>query len=160
MPEQPAVTVSPPPDAFLKMVNPILRRLLRTPLAGSARNQFMDVSFTGRKSGKHYSIPVSAHRIDGTLYALTSSAWKNNFRDGATADIHLAGETTAMRGELVTDPAVVADLAHRLASAYGPKRAQRMMGLKFRDNQTPTLEQFTDAVQRERIAAVRFAPTS
>ena len=58
----PAVTISHPPDAVLRRVNPILRYLLRTPVAGTARQQMMVVSFTGRKTGRRYSIPVSALR--------------------------------------------------------------------------------------------------
>jgi hypothetical protein len=50
----------------------------------------MVVNLTGRKTGRRYSMPLSAHRIDNTLYALTSAPWKNNFRDGATADVLLA----------------------------------------------------------------------
>lgn len=154
--QPPAVTISHPPAAILRAVNPILRSLLRTPLAGAAREQMMVVSFTGRKSGRQYSIPVSAHRIDTDLYALTSAPWKANFRDGATAEVLLSGKTTTMRGELITDPAVVAGLSHRAAETYGAKRAQRIMGLKFRDQRVPTLEEFTEAVEREKIAAVRF----
>jgi hypothetical protein len=45
----------------------------------------MVVNLTGRKTGRRYSIPLSAHRIDNTLYALTSASWKNNFRDGRRA---------------------------------------------------------------------------
>jgi hypothetical protein len=161
MPEQsPAVTISHPPDAILRAVNPILRFLLRTPIAGPGRDQLMIVTFTGRKSGRRYSIPLSAHRIDNTLYAITSAPWKQNFRDGATAEVLHNGTTTTMRGELIKDPAAVADLAHRCAEFYGAKRAQRSMGLKFRDDRVPTLEEFTEAAQREHIAAVRLTPTS
>ena len=60
-----------------------MKLLLRTPFAGPARHQLMVVNFTGRKSGRHYSIPLSAHLIDGILYALTGATWKDNFRDGA-----------------------------------------------------------------------------
>jgi hypothetical protein len=116
----------------------------------------MVVHVTGRKSGRRYSIPLSAHRIDGTLYALTSATWKNNFRGGASAEVLHKGKTTTMRGELITDPAAVADLSHRCAETYGPKRAQRVMGLKFRDNRIPTLEEFTEAATRDRMSAVRF----
>ncbi|MGB6209378.1 MAG: hypothetical protein WBF82_20790, partial [Mycobacterium sp.] len=56
-----AITVSHPPEALLRLVNPMMKMLLHTPLAGPARNQLMVVDFTGRKSGKHYSIPLSAH---------------------------------------------------------------------------------------------------
>lgn len=137
MPEQShAVTVSHPPTAVLRTVNPIMRLLLRTPVAGAAREQFMVVHFTGRKTGRRYAIPLSAHRIDGSLYAITSAPWKLNFRDGAAAEVFVDGKTTAMR----------------------VKRAQRMMGLKFRDERIPTVEEFAEAVDRERLAAIRLTP--
>jgi hypothetical protein len=156
--QSPAVTVSHPPAALLRTVNPLLGLLLRTPVAGRARKKMMVVNVTGRKSGRRYSIPLSAHMIDGQLYALTSAPWKNNFRDGATAEVLHDGKTTTMRGELITDPAIVADLSHRCAESYGVKRAQFMMGLKFRDQRIPTLEEFTEAAGREHMAAVRLTP--
>jgi hypothetical protein len=153
-----AVTPSHPPAALLRMVNPLIGRLLRTPLAGPLRKQMMVVNVTGRKSGRRYSIPLSAHQIDGELYALTSAPWKNNFRDGADAEVLHDGRVSAMRGALVTDPSTVAELSHRCAQSYGPKRAQSMMGLKFRDGRVPTVEEFAEAVQRERYVAVHFTP--
>jgi len=153
-----AVTVSHPPAAILRAVNPILRFLLRTPVAGAAREQLMVVSFNGRKTGRRYSMPLSAHRIDNDLYAITSAPWQQNFRDGAAAEVVHGGKTTTMRGELIQDSAVVADLAQRCAESYGVKRAQRMMGLKFRDQRVPTIEEFADAAQRDHIAAIRLTP--
>jgi hypothetical protein len=156
--QSPAVTVSHPPEKLLRAVNPVMRFLLGTPLAGSARKQMMVVSFKGRKSGRQYSIPLSAHVIDNQLYALTSAPWKNNFRDGADTEVLHNGKRTPMRGELITEPAVVADLSHRCAESYGVKRAQRLMGLKFRDQRIPTLEEFTEAARREKMAAVKLTP--
>jgi hypothetical protein len=104
--QTPAVTSSHPPERLLRAVNPALRALLRTPLAGSARRQFMVLNFRGRKSGRQFSIPVSAHRIDNDLYALVFAGWKNNFRDGGI----------------------------------------------------PTLEDFTEAAQREGMTVIRFTP--
>lgn len=159
MTDQPAaVTPSHPPDRILRAVNPLLRRLLRTPLAGAARKQLMVLSFTGRKSGRQYSIPVSAHRIDGDLYALAGAGWKSNFSGGAPAQVLHDGKTTTMRGELIKDPATVADLYHRCALSYGAARAQRMIGLKFNVPGIPTLEQFRAAIEQNGLAAVRFSP--
>ena len=159
MTEQSAsVTVSHPPEALLRVVNPALKFLLRTPLAGPARKQFMVLSFTGRKSGNQYSLPVSAHRIDNQLYALAGAAWARNFRGGRAAEVLHNGKTTKMNGELIEDPAIVADLSHRLAESYGVKQAQRMMGLAFRDQRIPTVEEFKEAAERERIVAVRLTP--
>lgn len=157
MTEQPqAVTLSHPPAAILRVVNPILRSLLRTPVMGAARNQLMVLNFTGRKTGHRYSIPVTAHRVDNDLYALTGAGWKGNFRNGATADVFLNGKSAAMRGELIEDTPVVADLYRRCAESYGAKGAQRSMGLKFRDETIPTIQEFTEAVERNGLAAIRL----
>jgi hypothetical protein len=154
----PAVSIAHPPEKLLRAVNPAVKLLLGTPLGGPFRRQMMVLSFTGRKSGRRYSVPVSAHRIDNSLYALASAGWTANFHDGANADVLLDGKTTAMRGELIRDPATVADLSRRAAESYGAKKAQRMMGLNFRDDRVPTLEEFTEAAQREGMRAVRFTP--
>jgi hypothetical protein len=155
-----AVRISHPPAALLRAVNPVLGFQLGTPRAGPLRKQMMVVNVTGRKTGNRYSIPLSAHQIDGAIYALTSAPWKNNFRGGGPAEVVHNGNTTTMTGELITDPAVVADLSHRCAQSYGVKHAQTMMGLKFRDQRVPTLEEFTEAAKREHMAAVKFTRAS
>ena len=113
--QSPAVTVSHPPEGLLRAVNPTLRFLLRTPLAGPASRQLMVLSFRGRKTGNRYSTPVSAHLIDNQLYALAGAPWTRNFRGAAAAEVVHDGKTTTMNGVLIEDPAAVADLSHRLA---------------------------------------------
>jgi hypothetical protein len=153
-----AIDAGHPPSALLKVVNPMLGFLLRTPLAGPVRKQLMVLSFTGRKTGRSFTLPVSAHVIDNDLYALTGAAWKQNFRDGAPAQVVYDGKSTAMRGELITDRAIVSDLYKRCAESYGVRRAQTMIGLKFRDQHIPTLEEFGEAVDRMKLGAVRLTP--
>lgn len=159
MTEQPyQIEVGHPAQAVLRLVNPMLSFLLRTPLAGPARKQLMALSFTGRKTGRPYSIPVSADVMDNDLYALTGAPWKQNFRGGAAAEVVHDGKTTAMRGELIRDRSVVSDLYLRCAESYGVHRAQRMIGLKFREPRIPTRAEFTQAVDRLHLAAVKFTP--
>ena len=126
-----AVSVSHPPEKILRAVNPVLKFLLGTPLAGPARKDLMVLSFKGRKSGNPYSIPVSAHNIGDQLYALGGAPWTRNFRGGADAEVLHDGKKTSMHGELIEDAAVVAELQHQVAESYGVKRAQRLMGLSF-----------------------------
>jgi len=152
-----AIEISHPPQAVLRIVNPALHFALKTPL-GSSLKDFMVVNFTGRKSGKRFSVPVSAHHLDGDLYAVLSAGWKYNFTDGAPAEVLYAGKTTAMVGQLIKDPATVGDISHRVATAAGAKKAQRSMGIKFRDGTVPTLEQFTEASKRLGIAAIKLTP--
>lgn len=158
--QSPAVTVAHPPKLMLRVVNPALRFMVRTPFAGASRQQFMVLTVRGRKTGRQYAIPLSAHFIDNTLYAMTDAGWKHNFRDGATAEVLHNGKTATMRGELITDRATVADLFHRCAQSYGVKRAQRMMGLVFRDERIPTLEEFSEAVDREHLVAIKLTPAA
>lgn len=153
------VTVAHPSKAMLRIINPIMRLLVHTPIAGAARKQFMVLTVHGRKTGRQYEIPLSAHFIDNTLYAMTDATWKYNFRDGATAEVLLDGKTTTMHGELIDDGNTVANLFHHCAESYGVKRAQRMMGLTFRDQRIPTLEEFTEAAAREHLAAIKLTPT-
>ncbi len=154
--ESAAVSVSHPPGAVLRAVNPVLRRLLGTPLLGGLRRQFMVLNFNGRKTGRAYSIPVSAHVIDGDIYALAGAPWTKNFRGGHAVEVVHDGKTTTMRGELIVDPAVVAALSHHAAETYGAKQAQRVMGLKFRGDAVPTLDEFTKAVEANDLVAIRL----
>jgi len=156
--QNPMVTLSHPPEPLMKLMNPLLRYGLRTPLGGNALKPFMVLNFTGRKSGRQFSIPVSAHVIDGQLYALANAVWKVNFRSGGTAEVLYNGKRTAMRGELIEDAAVVADLCHRCATGYGAAKAQRMMGLKFRDPRVPTVAEFRAAADENKLVAIRFTP--
>lgn len=141
----------------LRAIRPLANRLLRTPFAGSAGKHFMVLSFTGRKTGREYSIPISAHWIDDGLFVLTRMRWKFSFRNGAIARIYYDGEQMTMRGELVEDVATVADVVHRCAESYGLKRAQRVIGLKFREKRIPSLEEFAEAAERLNWAIVRFS---
>jgi len=154
------IQISHPPDVLLRVINPALKLLLRTPFAGPARNQLMVVNFTGHKSGRHYSIPLSAYLIDDNLYAMTAATWKYNFRDGATAHVLHDGKTRTLHGKLITDHALVADLYSRLAESSGVKRAERSMGLKFPHQQIPTRDDFAEAVDRLHLAAIRFTPAA
>jgi hypothetical protein len=156
MPEQ-AIDIAHPPQTLLKAVNPALRLALKTPL-GSALKQFMVVTFTGRKTGRRFSVPVSAHHLDGDLYVILEAKWKHNFRDGAPADVLHNGRTTHMHGQLINDPEAVADIVHRVATNYGAKKAQQTMGLKFAGNTVPSKDEFVEAARRIGINAIRLAP--
>ncbi len=46
---------------MLRVTNPVVRLLLRSPVSGPMRRQFMVLRFTGRKTGRRYDIPVVAH---------------------------------------------------------------------------------------------------
>lgn len=149
------VEAAHPPQLLLNVVNPALKFALRTPLGGLI-GDFMVVAFTGRKTGKRYATPVSAHTLDGALYVVLEAQWKHNFRDGADAQVSHRGKTRTMRGELITEPVTVAGIADRIARSYSSKKAQRQMGMTFRDGAYPTLAEWEESVRRLKIAAIKL----
>jgi hypothetical protein len=151
------VVPAPPPAAFLRVSNPVVKFLLRTPLGGPMRGQFMVLSFTGRKTGRHYAVPVVAHRIGDDLYALTGSRWRLNFAEGKDADVTLDGRVTKMRGELLDDPEAVAPLYAGAIDHFGIKRSRRMLGLSINAPATPSREVLADAARRHGLTAIRLS---
>lgn len=150
-----AVDAAHPPEMLLRIVNPVLKVALKTPL-GAFMGDFMLVAFTGRKTGKRYATPVSAHVLDGVLHVVLETQWKYNFRDGADAQVSHRGKTSTMHGELITEPATVAGIVDRIARSYSPKKAQRQLGLTFRDGTYPTLAEWEESARRVKIAAIKL----
>jgi hypothetical protein len=151
-----AVESAHPPAAMMRVGNPVMRGLLRSPAGGPMRRQFMVLRFFGRKTGRRYDIPVVAHRLDGELYALTDAPWRNNFRGGTDAEVTLDGHVTRMRGQLLDDPEAVAPLYARAIDHFGVKRAQRMLGLKIHTPGTPATEALAEAARRYHLSAIRL----
>ena len=141
---------------MLRLSNPVMRGLLRSPVGGPLRKQFMVLRFFGRKTGRRYDIPVVAHRLDGGLYALTDARWRNNFRDGAAVEVTLDGHVTRMRGQLVDDPEAAGSLYARAIDHLGVKRAQRMLGIKIRTPEAPPAEALAEAARRYHLSAIQF----
>ncbi len=57
--------------------------LLRSPLHGFISGSVLLIAFTGRKSGKRYTTPMT-HRRDGDTFLMTTdSPWWKNLRGGA-----------------------------------------------------------------------------
>lgn len=154
-----SIEISHPPEALIGVFNPTLRFLLRVPVIGPAMKDFMVLTFTGRKSGKKFAVPVSAHHLDGDLYSIMEANWKHNFAGGRDTDVLYKGKTSPMSGVLIKEPAEVAGIAHRVATEQGPKKAQQTMGIKF-DPPTavPPLDDFVEAASRLGMAAVKLTP--
>lgn len=152
-----AVEPSHPPEVFLRLANPVMRLLLRSPVGGPIRKQLMLLHFTGRKTGHRYDVPVTAHRINDELYSLTDARWRHNFRGGTDVNVTLDGRTTAMHGELVEDPDTIAALYVRRIEDFGVKRAQRLLGIKVHTLTTPTVGAVAEAARRYHFSAIRLS---
>ncbi len=79
----PAVEGIKPPEAIIKVGNPIFGWLLRSPLHGLVDEHLMLLRFRGRKTERSYELPVGRRTIDGRLGVLTHSPWRVNIPGGA-----------------------------------------------------------------------------
>ena len=75
-----------------------------------AGNRLITVYAVGRKSGRHYTIPVAYTRHDGSLLIGTPFAWGRNLRTGEPVDIRLRGKRRPAEVQVFTDEADVAEL--------------------------------------------------
>ncbi|MER6798469.1 hypothetical protein ABT262_41770, partial [Amycolatopsis mediterranei] len=75
-----------PPAPLVKTLNAVLRAVLPSPL-GRGVGEFMLLAFAGRRTGRRYRVPVTAHGDAQGRCALTPAGWRLNFRGGADVDV-------------------------------------------------------------------------
>ena len=97
--------------AWQGLANRIVRGLLRTPLVCRlAGKRLITVYAVGRKSGRHYTIPVAYTPHDGSLLIGTPFGWGRNLRTGEPVDIRLRGKRRPAEVHVLTDEAGVVEL--------------------------------------------------
>jgi deazaflavin-dependent oxidoreductase (nitroreductase family) len=97
--------------AWQGLANRMVRGLLRTPLVCRlAGSRLITVYVVGRKSGRHYTIPVAYTRHDGSLLIGTPFGWGRNLRTGEPVDIRLKGKRTPAGVQVLADEAGVVEL--------------------------------------------------
>lgn len=84
-------------------INPVVRALLRSPLHRLLSGRLMLLTFTGRKSGRRYTTPVSYMRFGEIILSSTRSAWARNLQGGVPVALLLRGEQHTGRADLITD---------------------------------------------------------
>jgi hypothetical protein len=73
----------------MKVQNPFMKWLLRSPFHGVVSRMYMLITFTGRKSRTIYTTPVQYAQNDNTLYIITSEGytWWKNLHGGAVEQV-------------------------------------------------------------------------
>jgi hypothetical protein len=122
----------------LKVVNPLVKTLLRSLFYRLMGPHFMLVTFTGRRRGKQYSTPTACLRDGEYIYFTTGTDWWKNLRGGAPITMHVFGKKLQGTADVITDPQEVAPLMQALIAKIGSKRAY-LLGLKVEVAEVPTL---------------------
>ena len=137
MPARPPVRSNVPSARVMRFVNPVVSAILRSPLHRLLSGQVLLLTYTGRKSGQQYTIPVGYLREEGALAVFSGQhVWWRNLRGGGVVTVYLQGHQHTARAELVEDQAGLLAAVERWVARYGLKDAGRRIGLTL-DTQPP-----------------------
>ena len=143
-------TASVPP-----MLNKTMKFVLRSPLHGLISKYLLLITFTGRKSGKTYTTPVSYAQEDGQVTIFTHANWWKNLRGGSPVLLRLRGRDVEGQAEtIVENKQEIADAlaAHLRKSPFDA----RYYDVTFDDNGDPNLDDVERAVQSVTMIRVQL----
>lgn len=118
------------------VLNPIMRTLLRLPWRTPLQGRLLLLSYTGRRTGRRRSVPVSfVEEADGTLLVPGGGAWKWNLGHGERVRILLRGRERTASSEIIRDERDVAQLLPAIVA--GNPRAEAFIGVPTRADGDP-----------------------
>lgn len=120
-----------------RVLNRIVSFILRSPLHRLLSGNLMLLTFTGRKSGNAFTIPVTYLQTDRQIIVFSNQKWWQNLRGGATVRMRLRGQQVAGRAEPVEETATVAREIQTFLQRKG-LRAARMINLRIDTQRQPT----------------------
>jgi deazaflavin-dependent oxidoreductase (nitroreductase family) len=127
-------------------VNQAMKFILRSPVHGMVSKSILLITFTGRKSGKRYTTPVSYSQNDGQVTIFTHAGWWKNLHNGAPVTLRIRGQELQGLPEPVSQDkqAIAEGLAAHLRKV--PSDA-RYYEVTFDEHQNPNLEEVDKAAQ-------------
>ncbi|GAA4394281.1 PNPOx family protein [Tsukamurella soli] len=100
------------------VMNSVIRVALRAPFVSKGIGRYLlTIHVVGRKTGRHYDLPVAYTRHDGALLVGTPFAWGRNLRTGDPVEIDLLGKRRTADVRVVSDEAGVTELYGVIAKA-------------------------------------------
>lgn len=135
------------------IVNRTMKFVLRSPLHGMVDKQILLITFTGRKSGKTYTTPVSYSQSGDQVVIFTHADWWKNLRGGAPVSLRIRGQELQGLAEPIAEDkqAVAAGLAEHLRKV---RSDAKYYGVTFDDHENPRADEVERAAQS--VAMIRI----
>lgn len=129
-----------------EIANQMVKLLLRSPLHRLISNSLLLLTFTGRKSGKQYTIPLGYGHRGNTLMLFTDHNWYKNLLVHPSVKVRLRGKELSGTAEVIRDQEQIA----REMEAYVRQRpgAARAYGVTFDADGQPNAESLHNAAAR------------
>lgn len=154
--ETPAVVPSPPAQWLMRLANPVMRALLRSPLHMLVSGSLAVLWVRGHRTGREYAIPVRLHDQNDETFVLTGATWRLNIGDGADVEVTHRGRRAAKHAVTVANPEATAREYLRAIDRYGARRARGKMGVAVTDPERLTFEEMAAAAVRDNQVAIRL----
>ena len=143
---------------LVKPANRLIAGVLRSPLHLVASGGLMNLTWTGRQSGKRYTVPVGYQRHSDAIVVLLSKpndkTWWKNFRQPWPAELFIKRAQVEATGLLVEPTAdAFYDYIERTLKRL-PWMGSQFGGIKYDKSTGLTLEQ--REVLAEHVAVVVF----
>ena len=136
--------------------NGIIKVILKTPLHSLISSGVMLLTYTGHKSGRRYSVPISYTRDeeDESLWtvSLRKRTWWRSLRQGTPVTLRLKGQDRLASVDVFESAAEVEDGLRQLI-ALAPVYA-RYLEIAVAEDGQPTAEALSEAAQKRIV--VRF----
>jgi deazaflavin-dependent oxidoreductase (nitroreductase family) len=145
-----------PSIRVLHTINPFVAAILRSPLHGLLSKQVILLTYTGRKTGKRYTIPVGYARDGETLVVFSSRTWRRNLRGGAPVEVRLQGRRYTGTAVPIEDPEEVAAEVERTMASCGRKGATWRTGITLDVTPPPASGEIAQAMQGRAVIRIRL----
>jgi deazaflavin-dependent oxidoreductase (nitroreductase family) len=132
-----------------------MKFVLRSPVHGMVSKSLLLITFSGRKSGKTYTTPVSYSQYGDRVYIFTHAGWWKNLRSGAPVTLHIRGRNLRGLAEPVAKDkqTVAAGLTEHLRKVPSDCR---FYGVTFDENKNPRAEEVEQAAQTVVMIRIRL----
>jgi hypothetical protein len=138
-------------------MNPAMTLLLRSPLHGPISKRLLLLTFTGHKSGKQFTTPLSYEREgDDTLIVITRRPWWKNFQGGSPVKVRLQGKTRDAVATAVTDIKTVADYIRRSLARDESEFNARRFGVTRMPGQGPSQAALEASAQDQHMIQIEL----
>ncbi len=137
------------------IVNRTMKFVLRSPLHGIVDKQILLITFTGRKSGKTYTTPVSYSQSGDQVVIFTHANWWKNLRTDAPVSLRIRGRDWQGLAEPIAEDkqTVAAGLAEHLRKVRGDAK---YYGVTYDADGNPRSEEVEKAAQSAVMVRIRL----
>jgi hypothetical protein len=140
------------------ILNRVMKLMLRSPFHGVISKRIMLITFTGRKSGRAFTTPVTYVRDGEIIRVFSNQRWWRNLIDGAPVVLRLRGMDVPGFATVEQDKATVLSEIRQFLTQAGVKRAF-MINLELGQDGEPTDEQIAYAARGHVVVRVRLQAT-